>query len=269
MRALLRGQVHPRQVRPVVEDPPPGGGPRSTVPDQQMRPGLRIRFPQRHPGEAPSMITSIPAALPAIAIASSGSPPRNPPTLASIDECVPVSVNVTTPGLREPRWLASGVRRPAERGPVSRRVQHQPKFCRQRARAQHRLDLDSRSPVRRTRSALPGSPSWGPTSLVRRWGPPRAATADNTYGSHPPLSASSPQKFELSQATGHYLGRSGHPACGVGGPPAGKSRGCRGLLAGREARQGAMVPTGGRRRCRRRCCCWCRLGRWCSTRSRG
>jgi hypothetical protein len=42
------------------------------------------------------MITSIPAALPAIAIASSGSPPRNPPTLASIDECVPVSVNVTT-----------------------------------------------------------------------------------------------------------------------------------------------------------------------------
>jgi hypothetical protein len=42
------------------------------------------------------MITSIPAALPAIAIASSGSPARNPPTLASIYECVPVSVNVTT-----------------------------------------------------------------------------------------------------------------------------------------------------------------------------
>ncbi len=42
------------------------------------------------------MITSIPAALPAIAIASSGSPARNPPTLASIEECVPVSVNVTT-----------------------------------------------------------------------------------------------------------------------------------------------------------------------------
>ena len=42
------------------------------------------------------MITSIPAALRAIATASSGSPPRNPPTLASIDECVPVSVSVTT-----------------------------------------------------------------------------------------------------------------------------------------------------------------------------
>jgi hypothetical protein len=42
------------------------------------------------------MITSIPAALPAIAIASSGSPPLNPPTLASIGECVPVSVSVTT-----------------------------------------------------------------------------------------------------------------------------------------------------------------------------
>ena len=42
------------------------------------------------------MITSIPAALRAIAIASSGSPPLNPPTLASIDECVPVSVSVTT-----------------------------------------------------------------------------------------------------------------------------------------------------------------------------
>ena len=42
------------------------------------------------------MITSIPAALPAIAIASSGSPPLNPPTRASIEACVPVSVNVTT-----------------------------------------------------------------------------------------------------------------------------------------------------------------------------
>ena len=42
------------------------------------------------------MITSIPAALPAIAVASSGSPVRNPPTLAPVEECVPVSVNVTT-----------------------------------------------------------------------------------------------------------------------------------------------------------------------------
>ena len=42
------------------------------------------------------MITSIPAALPAIAIASSGSPPPYPPTRASIEECVPVSVSVTT-----------------------------------------------------------------------------------------------------------------------------------------------------------------------------
>jgi hypothetical protein len=163
--ALLPGQVHPRQVRPVVEDLHQAARHARPCPDQQMHPGLRIRFPQRHPGEAPSMITSIPAALPAIAIASSGSPPRNPPTLASIDEWVPVSVNVTTPGLREPRWLASGVRRPAERGPVSRRVQHQPKFCRQRARAQHRLDLDSRSPVRRSAAPCPvhragGQPAW-------------------------------------------------------------------------------------------------------------
>ena len=42
------------------------------------------------------MITSIPAALPAIAIASSGSPPRNPPTRAPIEACIPVSVSVTT-----------------------------------------------------------------------------------------------------------------------------------------------------------------------------
>jgi hypothetical protein len=42
------------------------------------------------------MITSIPAALPAIAIASSASPPRNPPTLAPTGECVPVSASVTT-----------------------------------------------------------------------------------------------------------------------------------------------------------------------------
>ena len=70
------------------------------------------------------MITSIPAALPAIAIASSGSPPRNPPTLASIDECVPVSVRVTTLAWGNPAGLAPGVDRPAERGPVDRRVRH-------------------------------------------------------------------------------------------------------------------------------------------------
>ena len=42
------------------------------------------------------MITSIPAAPPAIAMASSGSPPLKAPTRASIEECVPVSVSVTT-----------------------------------------------------------------------------------------------------------------------------------------------------------------------------
>jgi hypothetical protein len=42
------------------------------------------------------MMTSIPAALGAIAVASSGSPPLNPPTRASIDACVPASVSVTT-----------------------------------------------------------------------------------------------------------------------------------------------------------------------------
>src|SRR6266699_1189646 len=71
-------------------------------------------FHSATPGKPRSMITSIPAALPAIAIASSGSPPRNPPTLASIDECVPVSVNVTTLAWGEPRWLTFCARRPAE-----------------------------------------------------------------------------------------------------------------------------------------------------------
>ena len=42
------------------------------------------------------MITSIPAAEPAISIASSGSPPLNPPIRASILACVPHSLNVTT-----------------------------------------------------------------------------------------------------------------------------------------------------------------------------
>ncbi len=42
------------------------------------------------------MITSIPAALPAIATASSCSPAQYPPTRASTGECVPVSVSVTT-----------------------------------------------------------------------------------------------------------------------------------------------------------------------------
>src|SRR5438094_10596977 len=96
MRALLPGQVHPRQVRPVVQDLHRAAGHARPCPDQQMRLSLRIRLPQHHPGKPRSMITSIPAALPAIAIASADSPPRNPPTLASIDECVPVSVNVTT-----------------------------------------------------------------------------------------------------------------------------------------------------------------------------
>jgi hypothetical protein len=55
------------------------------------------------------MITSIPAAPGAIAIASSGSPPRNPPTRASTEECVPVSVSVTTRACGNPagRPLAS------------------------------------------------------------------------------------------------------------------------------------------------------------------
>ena len=42
------------------------------------------------------MITSIPAARPAIATASSCSPAQYPPTRASTEECVPVSVSVTT-----------------------------------------------------------------------------------------------------------------------------------------------------------------------------
>jgi hypothetical protein len=42
------------------------------------------------------MITTIPAAPPAIAAASSCSPEQYPPTLASTEECVPVSVSVTT-----------------------------------------------------------------------------------------------------------------------------------------------------------------------------
>ena len=71
------------------------------------------------------MITSIPAALPAIATASSGSPPRNPPTLASTGECVPVSVNVTTLAWgNPPDSMAPGVDRAAERRPVNLRVRH-------------------------------------------------------------------------------------------------------------------------------------------------
>ena len=59
------------------------------------------------------MITSIPAARPAIAIASSGSAPRNPPTLASIEACVPVSVNVTTLAWGNP--AGAGLWRPTAR----------------------------------------------------------------------------------------------------------------------------------------------------------
>ena len=43
-----------------------------------------------------ALITSIPVAEPAMAIAISRSPPLNPPTRASIDAWVPVSVRVTT-----------------------------------------------------------------------------------------------------------------------------------------------------------------------------
>ena len=70
------------------------------------------------------MITSIPAALPAIAIASSGSPPLNPPTRASIEECVPVSVSVTTLAWGNPAGWPLASDRPAERGPVHLRVRH-------------------------------------------------------------------------------------------------------------------------------------------------
>ena len=53
MRALLPGQVHPRQVRPVLQDLHRAAGHAGPCPDQQVRPGLRIRLPQRHPGKAP------------------------------------------------------------------------------------------------------------------------------------------------------------------------------------------------------------------------
>jgi hypothetical protein len=51
------------------------------------------------------MITSIPAALPAIATASPGSPPQYPPTRAPAEECVPVSVSVTTLAWGNPAGL--------------------------------------------------------------------------------------------------------------------------------------------------------------------
>ena len=58
------------------------------------------------------MITSIPAALPASATASSCSPVQYPPTLASTEECVPASVSVTTLAWGNPDgWL------PAATGP--------------------------------------------------------------------------------------------------------------------------------------------------------
>ena len=96
MHALLPGQVHPRQVRPVVQHLDRTPGHARPGPDPQMRPGLRLPLPQCHPGNPRSMISSIPAVLPAITAASSGSPPRNPPTRASTEECAPVSVSVTT-----------------------------------------------------------------------------------------------------------------------------------------------------------------------------
>ncbi len=87
-------------------------------------PACVYAFHSATPGKPRSMITSIPAALPAIAIASSGSPARNPPTLASIDECVPVSVSVTTLAWGNPAGWPLASTGPPNAARFSRRVRH-------------------------------------------------------------------------------------------------------------------------------------------------
>src|SRR5258708_2233612 len=112
MRALLPGQVHPRQVRPVLQDLDRAGGHAGACPDQQVRPGPRVRLPQRHPGKPPGpdhhppgpapphpdphpRPPGPPARRPPPAPPGPPPPPQNPPTRASTDACVPVSVSVT------------------------------------------------------------------------------------------------------------------------------------------------------------------------------
>src|SRR5260370_23149992 len=79
MRALLPGQVHPRQVRPVVQDLHRAAGHARPCPDQQMRPGLRIGLPQRHPRKAPVHDHQHPARSAGHRDRQFRPPPPNPP----------------------------------------------------------------------------------------------------------------------------------------------------------------------------------------------
>ena len=131
MRALLPGQVHPRQVRPVVQDLDRAAGHARPCPDQQMRPGLRIRLPQRHPGKAPVHDHQHPGRAARHRDRQFRLPAAEPAHLG-IDRGVRPGLGQRHhPDLGEPRWLAFGVYRAAERGPVSRRigyVQHEPVY---------------------------------------------------------------------------------------------------------------------------------------------
>ena len=124
MRALLPGQVHPRQVRPVSQDRHRAAGHAGPCPDQQMRPGLRICLPQRHPGKAPVHDHQHPGRAAGHRDRQFRLPGAEP-AHARVDRGVRPGLGQRHhPGLGEPRRLAFGVRRPAERGPVSRRVRH-------------------------------------------------------------------------------------------------------------------------------------------------
>ena len=160
MRALLPGQVHPRQVRPVVQDLHRAAGHAGPRPDQQVRPGLRIGLPQRHPGKAPVHDHQHPGRaaghrdrqlrLPAAEGAHAGVDRGVRPGLGQRHH----------PGLGEPRWLAFSVRRPAERCPVT--------SCPARP-ARTRPPRPPASPARTRR---PGRP--GPPARPARGTPPRS-----------------------------------------------------------------------------------------------
>ena len=99
-------------------------------PDQQMRPGLRIRLPQRHPGKAPVHDHQHPGRAAGHRDRQFRLPGAEP-AHADVDRRVRPGLGQRHHlDLGEPRWLTSGIRRPAERGPGSRhvrQVEHEPR----------------------------------------------------------------------------------------------------------------------------------------------